>query len=157
MDDNCPWFLSLDKHQTKSISDEHVNGSLTVIWRDWDDIIKNHPKMVYVSSVNPGEIKGPHLHTKRNSYFTCIHGKVVFIIKKNDGKYLEIESGDEKPTLVYVHKNYPSAHINLSDETSRVLTIADISWKPNDNEMENVQFKNYDWLKWENLNHDLKI
>ena len=68
------------------------------------------------------------------------------------------DAGTEKvPYLVYVPKNYPSAHINLSDETSRVLTIADISWKPNDNEMENVQFKNYDWLKWENLNHDLKI
>ena len=147
MDDNCPWFRSLDKHRTKSISDEHVNGSLTVIWRDWDDIIKNHPKMVYVSSVNPGEIKGPHLHTKRNSYFTCIHGKVVFIIKKNDGKYLEIESGDEKPILVYVPKNYPSAHVNLSNETSRVLTLADLAWMPNDNEIQNVKFDDYDWKK----------
>ena len=103
--------------------------------------------MVYVSSVNPGEIKGPHLHTKRNSYFTCIHGKVVFIIKKNDGKYLEIESGDEKPILVYVPKNYPSAHVNLSNETSRVLTLADLAWMPNDNEIQNVKFDDYDWKK----------
>ena len=36
--------------------------------------IKNHPKMVYVSHVNPHEIKGPHLHTKRDSYFVCIRG-----------------------------------------------------------------------------------
>ena len=54
------------------------------------NILKNPPKMVYVSSVNPCEIKGPHIHSKRTSYFTCIHGKVVFVIKKPDGTYDEI-------------------------------------------------------------------
>ena len=142
--------IKLLKYDTKDIKDNHVNGSLTVIWRDWDHIIKNHPKMVYVSSVNPGEIKGPHMHTKRNSYFVCIHGKVVFIIRNHNGKYLEIESSDEKPVLVFVPKNHSSAHINLSNEISRVLTLADIAWKPNDNEMINVEFKDYDWKKWDN-------
>ena len=45
---------------------------LTVIWRDWDQIIHN-PKMIYVNSVNPGEIKGPHIHKNRTSYFYCIY------------------------------------------------------------------------------------
>ena len=53
--------------------------------------------MVYVSSVNPGEIKGPHLHTKRDSYFVCIRGKVIFVAKDEKGKYLEIESSEKKP------------------------------------------------------------
>ena len=79
MNDNLS--TNLEKHETRSIIDQHVNGSLTVIWRDWDKIIKHEPKMVYVSSVNPREIKGPHTHTKRNSYFVCIHGKVLFIIQ----------------------------------------------------------------------------
>ena len=74
--------INLEKHETKNNVDQHVNGSLTVIWRDWDNIIKHEPKMVYVSSVNPGEIKGPHTHTKRNSYFVCIYGKVLFIDSK---------------------------------------------------------------------------
>jgi dTDP-4-dehydrorhamnose 3,5-epimerase len=149
VDNNSPWFISLEKHQTKSIVDGHINGSLTVIWRDWDNIMKNHPKMVYVSSINRGEIKGPHLHKKRNSYFVCIHGKAVFVIKEHDGKYLEIESSDEKPVLVYVPKGYSSAHINLSNEISRVLVLADLAWRPNDNEMENVQFDDYNWKKWQ--------
>lgn len=139
---------NLEVHPTKSITDEHENGSLTVIWRDWDNIIKHHPKMVYVSSVNPNEVKGPHLHTKRNSYFTCIHGKVIFIIQKKDGSYEEIKSSEEKPTMVFVPKNMASAHINLSDNVSRVLTLADVAWKPNDNEMKNVEFSDYDWEKW---------
>ena len=139
---------NLEVHSTKSTKDGHENGSLTVIWRDWDNIIKYHPKMIYVSSVNPNEIKGPHLHTKRNSYFTCIHGKVIFIIQKKDGNYEEVESSEEKPTMVFVPKNVASAHINISDNVSRVLALADLSWKPNDNEMQNVEFENYEWEKW---------
>ena len=54
--------IDLEKHVTKDISDGHINGNLTVIYRDYDKIIKNKPKMVYVSSVNSLEIKGPHLH-----------------------------------------------------------------------------------------------
>lgn len=148
MQDKLSDSFRLETHPTKSIIDGHVNGSLTVIWRDWDNILTNHPKMVYISSVNPGEIKGPHIHTKRDSYFVCVHGKVVFVIKNKDGKYDEIESSDDNPTLVYVPKNYSSAHLNLSNNVSRVLTLADLAWRPNDNEMKNDTFEDYDWSKW---------
>ena len=147
MDDNNEMSIKLESHPTKNIFDEHVNGNLTVVWRDWDNIVKNHPKMVYVSSVNPGELKGPHIHTKRNSYFVCIHGKVVFVLKK-EGRYLEIESSDEKPVLVFVPKNVASAHLNLSKGVSRVLALADLAWRPDDNEMRNTNFDDYDWKKW---------
>ncbi len=140
--------IKLEMHQTKDVKDHHVNGSLTVIWRDWDKILINEPKMIYVSSVNPGEIKGPHLHTKRDSYFVCIKGKVVFIVKDLEGKYQEIESSEEDPVLVQIPKNYPSAHINLSNQVSSVLALASIAWRPNDDEMINVSFDDYDWKKW---------
>ena len=140
--------LILETHETKDINDNHVNGSLTVIWRDWDNIIDDAPKMIYVTSVEPGEIKGPHLHLRRNSYFTCIRGKVVFIAKDRSGNYVEIESSEDDPVLVQIPKNFPSAHINISDQKSTVLTIANLAWKPDDNEMENVTFDDYDWNKW---------
>ena len=139
--------IKLEKHDIKDIVDQDINGSLTVVWRDWDNIIDS-PKMVYVSSVNPGEIKGPHLHTKRNSFFTCIHGKVVFILKTGKNEFIEIESTAENPVMIKVPKNIPSAHINTDTDISRVLTLADMAWKPGDNEMKNVTFDNYDWNKW---------
>ena len=77
--------MKLEVHQTKDVNDQHVNGKLTVVWRDWDDFIEYNPKMVYISSVNPGEKKGPHLHTIRDSYFVCIRGKVVFRSLRNAG------------------------------------------------------------------------
>jgi|TARA_B110000438_G_scaffold301460_1_gene356391 dTDP-4-dehydrorhamnose 3,5-epimerase len=143
-------YRKLEKHDTKDIHDQHVNGALTVIWRDWDKLIQPEPKMVYISAVNSGEIKGPHVHLKRNSYFVCIHGKVVFIIKKENGEYDEIISSEENPILVHIPKNIASAHINLNKKSSKILTLADISWKPNDNEMENISFSDYDWTKWKN-------
>jgi len=129
----------------------HVNGNLTVIWRDWDEIIEDSPKMVYVTSVNPGEIKGPHLHTKRDSYFTCIRGSVIFVIKDKSGKYVEIESSEKKPTLIHVPKNIPSAHLNSTNQMSTILTLANVAWKPNDDEMKNITFDEYDWKKWKNI------
>ena len=45
--------IKLEKHPTKDILDKHENGSLTVVWRDWDQIISHEPKMVYVISFFP--------------------------------------------------------------------------------------------------------
>jgi dTDP-4-dehydrorhamnose 3,5-epimerase len=148
LDKKQGFSIKLEKHQTKSIVDQHINGSLTVVWRDWDNIIENHPKMVYISSVKQGEVKGPHLHIRRNSYFVCVHGKVVFIIRDEDGKYHEIVSGEDDPVLVFVPRGASSAHINLSQSVSRVLALADIAWRPNDDEMKNITFDDYDWKKW---------
>ena len=149
MDDEYFRVIDLEKYETKDINDQHVNGSLTVVWRDWDNIIKDEFKTVYVTSVNPGEVKGPHLHTKRNSYFVCIHGEVVFVIQKKSGEYQEIRVNADKPVLIVIPKNIPTAHINVNNGVSRILALADISWKPNDGEMKNVLFNDYDWNKWE--------
>lgn len=148
MTDESFSVINLEKYDTKSTVDKHINGSLAVIWRDWDNVIKNPPKMVYVTSVLPGEIKGPHLHTKRSSYFTCVHGKVVFVIRDSSGKYHEVIADANEPLLIHIPKNIISAHMNLAKETSRILTLADIAWRPNDNEMKDVNFDDYDWSKW---------
>ncbi len=141
-------YVNLETHETRDVKNQHINGSLTVILRDWDNILKNEPKMVYITTVNPGEIKGPHLHKKRTSYFFCFKGKVVIIVRDLDGKYHEIETSEKEPKLIQVPKKFASAHVNLSDKPSTILTLADIAWRPNDNEMENLTFDDYNWEKW---------
>jgi dTDP-4-dehydrorhamnose 3,5-epimerase len=148
MDADTIRSVKLESHLTKNVRDKHVNGTLFVVWRDWDNILPVEPKMIYVSSVNPGEIKGPHLHLKRDSYFVCIKGEVVFVAKDLQGKYHEIKSSEEDPVLVQIPKNHPSAHINISDTISSVLVLASVAWRPNDNEMTDVSFDDYDWSKW---------
>lgn len=148
MTDNVIHFEKLEKHDTKNIFDKHVNGSLTVIWRDWDKKFPIDPKMIYTTKVFPREKKGPHLHKKRDSFFVCVHGKVVFIIKDQTGKYHEIISSEEDPTLIHVPKNFASGHVNLAPHDSTILTMANIAWRPDDNEMIDVTFDDYDWEKW---------
>ena len=148
MDNKNFSVCDLENHKTKDITDSHINGELTVIWRDWDNLIKNHPKMVYVNSVNPGEIKGPHIHKNRTTSFSCIHGSVVLVIRDDDGKFHEIKADSEKPVLITVSNGIASAIVNPTAKIAKVLVLADIAWKPNDNEMIDVSFDNYDWDKW---------
>ena len=138
----------LETHQTRAVTDSHTNGELTVIWRDWDNIIKNHPKMIYVNSINPGEIKGPHIHKKRITYFSCIYGSIVLIIKDDTGKFHEIKINSVKPVLVSVSNGTAVALINPTETIAKVLVLADIAWRPDDNEMDNTIFDDYDWRKW---------
>ena len=138
----------LEKHETKDTTDSHTNGELTVIWRDWDNIIKDHPKMIYVNSINPGEIKGPHIHKDRTSYFFCIDGSIVLIIKDDDGKFNELKADSEKPVLICIPNGVEVALVNPTLVISKVLVLGDVAWKPNDNEMKNTTFETYDWNKW---------
>ena len=150
MDDEYFKIIDLEKHETKDNQDQHVNGSLTVVWRDWDNLIKNHPKMVYVNSINPGEIKGPHIHKNRTTYFSCISGNVVLVIQDNDGKFHEVKADSEKPVLITVPNGIAAAVVNATTKIAQVLVLADVAWKPNDNEMKNITFDDYDWKKWKN-------
>jgi len=140
-------IFQLEKHDTKDVNDSHVNGELTVIWRDWDEII-NVPKMVYVNSVDPKQVKGPHLHENRTTYFYCTDGKIVLIIQDKKGDFHEIELDSAKPILVSVLNGVGAAIVNPSNNVAKVLVLADIAWKPNDNEMKNIKFEDYDWNKW---------
>ena len=137
----------LEKHETKDVRNSHINGDLTVIWRDWDKII-NNPEMVYVNTINPNEIKGPHIHKNRTSYFFCLHGRVILVIQENNEKYTEIEINSDSPKLVEISNGVAAAIVNPSNDISKVLVLADIAWKPNDGEMINTNFDNYDLKRW---------
>ena len=138
----------LERHKTKDVLDSHINGDLTVVWRDWDNIIKNHPKMVYLNTVNSGEVKGPHLHKNRTTYFSCVQGEIIIVIRKNNGEIREIKSNPNEPSLICVKNGVAAAIVNPTKTISQVLVLADIAWKPNDNEMVNVDFIDYDFTKW---------
>ncbi len=150
MDSNSFKIFNLERHETKDTEDGHVNGELTVIWRDWDNHELEQPKMMYITSVKPNEKKGPHLHTQRNSFFTCIQGEVIFVIRDRNGIYHEIKTSEVDPKLIYIPKGIAAAHFNVGKITGKILALADISWKPDNDEMKNVKFDDYKWEKWFN-------
>jgi len=139
-------IYEVETHQTKDLVDLHINGELTVIWRNWDKIISS-PEMIYVNLVNPGEIKGPHLHKNRTSYFYCLHGKIIIVIRDKDGNYHEITLDAKNPKLISVSNGIAAAIVNPTSEISKILVLADVAWKPDDNEMENISFDDYELQK----------
>ena len=60
----------------------------------------------------------------------------------------QIKSNSDEPVLIHVPNMVASAHINFGNEVARILTLADVAWKPNDNEMQNITFDDYDMKKW---------
>jgi len=78
-----------------------------------------------------------------------MNGKIVVVIKDSQGNYHEILVSSNESKLIEISSGTPAAIVNPSPNmTSRVLVLADIAWKPDDNEMENTNFTNYDWNKW---------
>jgi dTDP-4-dehydrorhamnose 3,5-epimerase len=70
------------------------------------------------------------------------------IIQDNDGKFHEVKSDSDKPVLIAISNGTAAAIVNPTTKVAQVLVLADIAWKPNDNEMQNTSFKDYDWNKW---------
>ena len=82
--------------------------------------------------------------------FSCISGNVVLVIQDNDGKFHEVKADSEKPVLITVPNGIAAAVVNATTKIAQVLVLADVAWRPNDNEMEDVSFNDYDWDKWKN-------
>ena len=78
-------IIEIEKHDTTDIISKNINGELTVIWRDWDNIIKE-PKMIYTTAVNPGETK----------YLTYIVNEqvILFVCKVKWYSLLKIKMGN---------------------------------------------------------------
>ena len=75
---------------------------------------------------------------------------MIILVKDQEDEYHEIKINSNESKLVSVSNGIAAAIINPSKNISKILVLADKSWRPNDNEMENVNFENYNWKKWDN-------
>ena len=121
------------------------NGFLVTIFNPHDGLVAEaqHPKQVYMTVVAPGTVKGPHLHQKRWSFFTCIKGNVVVVMRTTEG-YREYESGDDHGyAMIQVPGGTPAALFNPHGEEARVLTLASHAWTRSDPDDYPVSFDDY--------------
>ena len=72
---------------------------------------------------------------------------MVIIVRDREGKYHEIKTNSNEPKLVTVSNGIAAAIVNPSNDVSKILVLADVSWKPDDNEMINVKFDDYDFKR----------
>jgi dTDP-4-dehydrorhamnose 3,5-epimerase len=123
------------------------NGWLLPIFNVHDGVVEEaqHPKQVYLTTVAPGSVKGPHLHMKRWGLFTCIRGDVVIVVRTANG-YEEYESGEAHEfATVQVPAGTPAALFNPHGVEAWVLNMPAPSWHPDDQDDHPVTFDDYDF------------
>ena len=140
-------IIQLDTHPTKNKKTGEINGWLIPIYKDYESELEP-PKFIYMTACEPLELKGPHLHNKRDGNFVCLKGEVVFIIKEKDG-YKEYFLSENKNKLLHIPAGVPCAHINLSlDKECVILNFCSKAWHPDEPDDEPVVFDDYNWRRW---------
>jgi dTDP-4-dehydrorhamnose 3,5-epimerase-like enzyme len=139
--------IDLESIKTKDVRHGHQNGVFIPVWRDWDKSYEKEPKMVYVTTCFPGELKGPHLHLQRWSYLTVLRGEVVFIVKTEEGFQEHVITADKPQTLV-IPAGTPQAHVNIGTEEAIVMNLCNPAWHPDNQDNYSADYGDYDFSKW---------
>ena len=134
------------KYITKD-SNDNSNGYLVPIYNINEKFFENgmEPEQFYLTVIEPGKIKGPHLHHIRTGCFTCIKGNARFIIKK-DNEYEVIYSGeDHEYTSVIVPTGIPAALQCIGDKEAFVVNMPNPAWTPDMDDEYSANFNDFDF------------
>ena len=129
------------------------NGFLVPIYNINEGFFEkgNEPKQVYLTVVESKEVKGPHLHFKRNGCFTCIKGNARFILKI-DNSYKEYLSGEDYQfSSVIVPKGIPAALQNIGNDRAYIINMPSPAWTPEMNDEHSADFSDFDFENFENI------
>ena len=138
--------LEHKKFQTKNENGD-INGFLVPIYNIHDGFFASgkEPQQVYMTTILPGKVKGPHLHFIRTGFFTCIKGNVRVVLKTDDG-YQEFFSGeDHEYRSIEVPTGIPAAVQCLGDEEAYLLNMPNPAWTPDMNDEHTADFSDFDF------------
>jgi dTDP-4-dehydrorhamnose 3,5-epimerase len=125
------------------------NGFLVPIYNIHDGFFApgKEPQQVYLTTVLPGKVKGPHLHFIRTGFFTCIKGNVRIILKVDD-EYQVFYSGDEHDyASVEVPTGIPAAVQCIGDEEAFMLNMPNPAWTADMDDEHTADFSDFDFGK----------
>jgi len=138
--------ISHKKFVTKD-DDGAANGFLVPLYNIHEKFFADgkDPQQVYLTTVLPGKVKGPHLHFIRTGFFTCIKGNVRVILKV-DGAYQVFFSGEDyEYQSIEVPTGIPAAVECLGDEEAYLLNMPNPAWTPEMNDEHTADFSDFDY------------
>jgi hypothetical protein len=98
-----------------------------------------------MTTIQPGKVKGPHLHFIRTGCFTCIKGNVRVVLKIN-GKYETYFSGEDHEYLsIIVPTGVPAAVQCLGSEEALMLNMPQPAWTPDMHDEHTADFSDFDF------------
>lgn len=136
------------KITTYSSSGEE-NGFLVPIFNENDNFLNNNDylKQVYLTVVKPNNIKGPHLHYKRNGLFTCIKGNIRIVTKENNEYKIFFSGEDYNYNSILIPKGIPAALQNISDIDAMVINLPSPGWTKEMQDEHSADFSDFDFKK----------
>ena len=125
------------------------NGFLVPIFNENDNFLNNNDylKQVYLTVVKPNNIKGPHLHYKRNGLFTCIKGNIRIVTKENNEYKLFFSGEDYNYNSILIPKGIPAALQNISDIDAMVINLPSPGWTKEMQDEHSADFSDFDFKK----------
>ena len=136
-------------HKKFTTKDEHgeVNGFLVPIYNIHDRFFAEgrEPQQVYMTTILPGTIKGPHLHFIRTGFFTCIKGNVRVVLKTDSGYEVFFSGEDHEYLSIEVPTGTPAAVQALGDEEAYLLNMPNPAWTPDMNDEHTADFSDFDF------------
>jgi dTDP-4-dehydrorhamnose 3,5-epimerase len=127
----------------------HPNGFLVPVYNIHEKFFSagKEPQQVYMTSVLPGKIKGPHLHFIRTGFFTCIKGNVRIVLKTENGYEVFYSGEDHEYLSIEVPTGIPAAVQCLGDEEALMLNMPNPAWTPEMNDEHTADFSDFDFNK----------
>ena len=125
------------------------NGFLVPIFNENDNFLNNNDylKQVYLTVVKPNNIKGPHLHYKRNGLFTCIKGNIRIVTKENNEYKIFFSGEDYNYNSILIPKGIPAALQNISDIDAMVINLPSPGWTKEMQDEHSADFSDFDFKK----------
>lgn len=136
-------------HKKFTTKDEHgdANGFLVPLYNIHDKFFAEgkEPQQVYLTTILPNKIKGPHLHFIRTGFFTCIKGNVRVVLKTYTGYEVFFSGEDHEYTSIEVPTGVPAAVQCLGDEEAYLLNMPNPAWTPEMNDEHTADFSDFDF------------
>ncbi len=134
------------KYITKN-DDGEANGFLVPLYNIHENFFKpgKEPQQVYLTTILPGLVKGPHLHFIRTGFFTCIKGNVRVVLKVDNEYKVFLSGEDHDYTSIEVPTGVPAAIQCLGDQEAYMLNMPNPAWTPEMNDEHSADFSDFDF------------
>lgn len=117
-------IIPLAKHSDK-------RGDLFEILRFKDQNVPGEG-YIYTFSVNSGERRGDHYHTKKQEWFTCVYGEAMVLIEDKKGNKQKIILNASEPKLLYFGPYTTHAILNEGKNIAVIVSYGSKQHDPND-------------------------
>lgn len=103
------------------------------VFKDWEHPDYD-PKMVYVTTMLPGTVKGPILHKERKYFVTAITGTVDIEVLVNGVVYTYNLHDEERPqeySTLILEENIPVRFVSRGSSIGTIVNCPSKAWHPN--------------------------